>query len=113
MPEKDEYTQQVMTTLRKDNRELEMKNRGLLSQVAKLENKRLKHEQRTAIAEYVREALFDAVRLLAEQVSSKTAKGRRARERARVVLEHKDITPPGTLGPSRVREKTKKKKRKS
>ena len=110
----DKFAQQVMTTLRKENAELETKNRGLLSQIAKLENSRMKNEQRTIIAEDVREALFDAVRVLAEQVSNETSKSRRARERARQLLERKNITPPGTLGYSRAsRKKRKKRKRKS
>lgn len=107
----DKFTDQVMSTLRKENRELESKNRSLLAQVAKLENNRLKHEQRTIVAEDVREALFGGARILAEQVSNKTAKGRRARDRARKLLERRGITPPGSLGSSRARKKSKKKRK--
>ncbi len=111
-PEDDKFTHQVMSSLRKENRELEMRNRGLLSQLARLENNRLKHEQRTIVAEDARESLFDAVRVLAEQVSKKTARGKRARQRARLLLESRSISPPATLGGSRDRNKTRKKSKK-
>lgn len=112
MPVEDQFTQQVMTSLRKENRELETKNRSLQAQVAKLENNRLKYEHRAVIAEQSREALFSAVRLLSDHVKNDTSKERRARERARRYLESAGITPPGTLGPSRERKKTNKRKRK-
>lgn len=108
----DKFTGDVLIVLRKDNKRLESKNRSLLSQVAKLENQWLGLEQRACTAEDVREALYDAVRFLAEQVDSKTAKGRGARKRARNQLEGCGITPPGTLGSSRVCKKRRKKKRK-
>jgi hypothetical protein len=109
---KKTFKQQVMSVLRKENKALEVENRSLLTQVAKLENLQLKQEQRTAIAEAVREILFDAVRVLAKEVSNETMKGRRARELARKLLETHGVTPPGTLGRSRApRKKTKKKKK--
>ncbi len=110
----DKFTVDVMAVLRADNKRLESKNRSLLSQVAKLENQWVKLEQRALVAEDVREALYDAIRVLAEQVGSKTASGRKAREGARNLLERADITPPGTLGSSRVqKKKRKRRKRKS
>lgn len=109
----DKLTDQVMTALRKENRELEVKNRSLQSQVSNLENNRLRDRQRAHRGEEVMTILYDAVRILADEVPNTTAKGRKARERARQVLEQSGVTPPGTLGSSRTRSKKKGKKRKA
>ena len=106
-----QFEEEVLKLLRKENKELEVKTRSLMRQVSALENDRLHIEGRTVVAEGRQEALFNALRILAEQVSKTTAKGRRARQEARKVLKDLKITPPVTLGSSRVRKKKRRKRK--
>ena len=56
------------------------------------------------------DALYEAVSVLATEVSNDTRDGRVAREKARKLLEGNDIKPPSTLGSSRNRRVVKKKR---
>lgn len=57
------------------------------------------------------DALMGAIRALADQVTSKTSPGRRARHEARELLAARKIPPPSTLGAPRNRPKVRKKRR--
>jgi hypothetical protein len=74
------------------------------------ENQRAKVLRALVAAELDADALLAAVRVLAEQVSSTTAAGRRARKEARLELAARSIAPPSTLGAPRNRPKVKRKK---
>jgi hypothetical protein len=110
-PTGNKLFEETLTTLRVENKKLHSKNIALLTELKHHENNRLKWESRYTVAEDRQEALYDAIRVLAEQVSNRSANGRKAREAARKILEAKKISPPVTLGSSRQR-KVKRRRRK-
>ncbi len=107
-PKKPKNTALVDVTLevqRNKIRELESDLVAARRHLAERENLHHGLERRAASAEASSEALFNAVRILADVIPPDTARGRKARQEARVLLEEKKITPPSTLGSSRVRKR--------
>lgn len=105
--------EEVNDTLRERNRLLEAENSSVKKHLRTAENTMLIVESQMNSAVDTRQALYDAVRILAEQVDNKTAVGRRVRQEARKLLEGVKIRPPHALGSSRASPKRKKRKRKS
>lgn len=104
---------EVAEMLRDKNRQLEAEVSALKTHLREAENNALRFESRVVRAEEEREALYDAVRVLAEQVSNTLATGRRARHTARKTLEKRKIRPPSTLGSSRAPKRRVRAKKKS
>lgn len=91
----------VRATLVSTEARLDIKERLL----ARVENVHAKVLRAQVAAEADAEALMNAVRVLADQVSSTTHAGRTARTDARQFLEERKIQPPHTLGFSRPKRK--------
>ncbi len=104
-------TSEMLELLRSKNNALIRECSSLKSNLRIIENANLKHKMRVVHAEEDREALYDAVRVLASAVSNDTAIGRRARQEARKILETRRIQPPSALGASRVKKSKKRKRR--
>jgi len=98
---------EVSEILRKKNRELESELRKAEVRIKALENAVLKSNRRESAAEAQSEAFYGAIRVLAAHVSNSLSEPRKARETARQLVEDTGATPPGTLGSSRNRPKTK------
>ena len=99
--------------LRKRNRELQRQLATAKEQKSKADRDASRAELELDAVESAFTAFFFAVDRLAEEVTSKTMKGRVAREFARKALEEVGIRPPSTLGSSRQRKKRTKRKKKS
>lgn len=100
----------TLSVQRKRINELESELLSVRRSLAEHENKHHGLERRAVSAEENSEALFNAVRILADVIPPDTAQGRRARQEARVLLEAKKITPPSTLGSSRARKTRRRRK---
>lgn len=104
---------EVAEMLRDKNRQLELEVSALKTHLREAENNALRVESRVVRAEEERQALYDAVRVLAGQVSNTMASGRRARHEARKTLENHKIRPPSTLGSSRAQKRKTRRKKKN
>lgn len=104
MPRKKTVKDQLFSVLQTENKELHTQLAANKRYLAEQENLRLKLSRAKDTAEDDREILYDVVRILADQVTAKTAAGRKAREEARKLLEKNKIAPPSTLGSSRNRK---------
>lgn len=102
-PQTNTLLAEANTMLRIENRRLIIDLRRAKAVVAAAENQFLNISRVAFTAEIDREVLYDALRVLAENVDNKTAAGRNARQLARTMLEDKKIKPPSTLGTSRKR----------
>jgi len=100
-------------TIKMLNRRLDLVEKDLKKKqqlLAATENSYNRVLRGVTAAEDDAEALMDAVRVLAEQVTSTTSPGRKARQAARTILATRRIPPPSTLGTPRKRSKASKKK---
>ena len=98
---------QMVQLLRDENTELSSEVVALKATIRELEAGRLCYESLGVTAAEDREAVFFALSVLASRVGRSAVKDRKARTEARKVLESRGITPPSTLGKSRVRVPTK------
>ena len=102
--------EEVNETLRNRVRFLETENESLKRQISFKESLLIELTTARNGAVGAQLGLYDAVRVLAEQVSRTTIAGRKARKEARDHLEGSGIYPPHTLGRSRASPKKKRKK---
>lgn len=98
--------------LRKRNRELKSQLRASQEQRHRAERDAARAVLELNTVEETFTAFFIAVAKLAMEVSNKSREGREAREIARKALEEAGIRPPSTLGASRQRKKSTKRRKK-
>jgi hypothetical protein len=102
----------LVQLLREENKELTKKVKRLQDHMGVMENNLLRKARQAMTAEDDREALYNAVRVLALVVPNTTGVSRKARKDARKLLEDRKLPTPHTLGSSRKRVSKKKKKKK-
>ena len=95
----------VFEVLREDLKRYKAEVAHISAVLAEVERRALTDSRRCAVAEEGQRALYDVVRLLAEQVANNTYVGRAVRKEARLKPEEAGIVPPFTLGSSRCRER--------
>lgn len=101
---------EAIDLLRKESDDLRRELRILRGLTLAHEKKEMILSRRANSAEEASEALLEAVSLFSRYVTGEKREGRKVREEARKILEDRGIPPPHTLGRSRERKKTKRKK---
>jgi len=102
---------EVIEVQRKKISELEKELAFEQMKLGAAERTKFKYETRAIAAEASADTLFEAVRVLATRVDNVTVADRKAREAARKLLEARKIGPPSSLGSSRERKPSKRKRK--
>lgn len=108
---KDRVQAEMLSVLRADHKKMEQKLQSIDAALIVAERSYNKEKLARESIEESFDALLAAVHILASEVGNVTASDRRARERARKLLEDQGLKPPATLGSSRERVSKKPKRR--
>ena len=92
---------EIIIKLRQVLREVTLSEAALKNQLAAREHVNARLEAASYGSAQCVEALYMAVRILANGVDSTTARGKTIRSEVREIIERVGITPPSTLGSSR------------
>jgi hypothetical protein len=110
---KKKMAEEIAEVLRMKNKKLTESLHTSQARVRGLETGRLKWEGRGKVAEEQAAMFFNIISDMAEAIPNSTARGRVIRSNARTMMESIGVKPPSSLGSTRNRKPTKRKKKKS